>query len=1094
MTFTTEQAVTSHPGGRSSTCSRPTHRLDHTSIAAATTAAAIPAQTTPDGCPCSASAVQSSSFPVQACACQPRSEPASPSKSPSVSSSVTSSTSPSISPPKSPSKSPSISPSVPIPPRHSLNPYTVPLASTDGHTMFWPSSEDEKRPMTPPAVAVSVPVFHTDDARVEREKSEHDFYRYSSSTFHPIQLSVAPTASSHEDPAPLYHTAAAPSFTSDTLFHASINHVPPQLAQTHTLAHACNTAPPTGSCNAASSSSSHPLPSDLEVHPRGYSSQEQLIIETYMDDTPGTSITNNRRGACSRHQNSISLRRKGRGTSVDHGRSRKAGNGKRSGDLSRTARTNDLTAGNTGVSSNVSGSSSVSSRAGPSSSPFSGATSYHRPTPPGTTHDGSNSSSTVAPSHEKPTGPKASSFSAFRQTLESLVLPGRNRDDQENTGHRDDQHNVRWEAEEGALPGSSRHHLRKNEPQRISPSTTHAKGVFGFKSGQQKTGVPGKNGEEPETDVFKFVDIILNMPDHPTGRQVTWKLLKVLVVMTFAYFALMALYFAAEFQVSDRMSNLDVLVVDLDQSLIGALFLNFTQMSAKDGRINLAIRDYDSIDAVKEVVDNGDYWGAIVVNEGASSTLNKAVSVPIADYRPENAFTLIYDGGRDPLVVKPLIVAQMHRHFMEFVGEFNTQWVYLVLTVAAQDNQTLTPLMGAPQALGAPIAFNEADLHEATAAIITSATSVAYIWIFFVAGASTYLVANIVQPLARKASVRRTMLLLLLPLFVFLCSLSMTYSVLLRIFGVPFDSAGQFAALFFAMVLLQSAVASLVLFLIFLIPVPLIPIITTIFVVMNVIAVFHPVELMPPFYRWVYAMPFLNAVQAVRFVLLGSYNRLVYNLPILFAWVMVPITLLPFAITRQKRLLMEVRDLERRHLPQQERYEHAKKRRPHNDRQDDEDRHGEGVFSKDGNGRRSRSRTQSKSARRRRGRNPERHFDDSREKSDEYDTSESSYDPPQAEWADAYSDVEGRDGAEDDLDFYDTHAAAYLSRPPRNAPTRISGVSPSAPPEALVFDTHNRLAAGSQDGRNRTFIEMPRLNRHPYAAELVRSQTLSEVK
>ncbi|KAF9947944.1 hypothetical protein BGZ70_002431 [Mortierella alpina] len=556
----------------------------------------------------------------------------------------------------------------------------------------------------------------------------------------------------------------------------------------------------------------------------------------------------------------------------------------------------------------------------------------------------------------------------------------------------------------------------------------------------------------------------------------------------------MALYFAAEFQVSDRMSNLNVLVVDLDQSLIGAIFLNFTKGPVKDGRINFAIRDYDSMDEVIEDVDNGEYWGAIVVNPDASSTLNKAVSVPLPNYRPENAFTLIYDSGRDPLVVKPLIVAQMHRHFMEFVGDFNSQWVYLVLQVASEDNQTLTPLMGAPQALGAPIAFSELDLHEATAAIITSATSVAYIWIFFVAGASTYLVANIVQPLARTASVRWTMMLLLLPLFVFLCSLSMAYSVLLRIFGVPFGSAGQFVALFFAMLLLQSAVASLVLFLIFMIPVPLIPIITTAFVIMNVIAVFHPVELMPPFYRWVYAMPFLNAVQTVRFVLLGSYNRLVYNLPILFAWVMVPITLLPFAITRQKRLLMEVRDLERRHPPQQERYEHAKKRGPHGDRQDDEDRDGDGVFSKEGHDGRSRSRTRSKSTKRGRGRNSERHFDDSQEESDEYDTSESNYDLPHTEWADAHSGVEGRDSTEDNLELYDTRAAAYLSRPPRNATARISGVSPSAPPESLVFDTHNRLAAGSQDGRNRTFIEMPRLNRHPYAAELVRSQTLSEVK
>jgi len=61
-----------------------------------------------------------------------------------------------------------------------------------------------------------------------------------------------------------------------------------------------------------------------------------------------------------------------------------------------------------------------------------------------------------------------------------------------------------------------------------------------------KTGVPGKNGEEPETDLFKFVGIMLDLPEDPTWRQIGIKLLKVLAVMTVSYFALMALYFGAE--------------------------------------------------------------------------------------------------------------------------------------------------------------------------------------------------------------------------------------------------------------------------------------------------------------------------------------------------------------------------------------------------------------------------------------------------------------------------------------------------------------------------------------------------------------------
>lgn len=85
-----------------------------------------------------------------------------------------------------------------------------------------------------------------------------------------------------------------------------------------------------------------------------------------------------------------------------------------------------------------------------------------------------------------------------------------------------------------------RRHL-KNErvPEKVTSQYQHRRG-------SRKRGVPGKDGEEPETDMFKFVDIMLDMPDEPTWRLVIIKLLKVLTVMTISYFALMALYFAAE--------------------------------------------------------------------------------------------------------------------------------------------------------------------------------------------------------------------------------------------------------------------------------------------------------------------------------------------------------------------------------------------------------------------------------------------------------------------------------------------------------------------------------------------------------------------
>lgn len=351
--------------------------------------------------------------------------------------------------------------------------------------------------------------------------------------------------------------------------------------------------------------------------------------------------------------------------------------------------------------------------------------------------------------------------------------------------------------------------------------------------------------------------------------------------------------------------------MDLDNSMIGSNYLNFTShLNGVQGQprwVNHNSTVYPNMSTVEADILNGRYWGAVVVQANASSNLLWSAANINVDYDPTKAFAFIYEGGRDPLVVKPQVVATMYTTFLLFSKTFNPLWVNLAIESFNRQNKSMTAIMAAPQIIGTPIAFEEFDLHPITASIITSATSVAYIWIFLVAGGSTYLVANMVQPMTTKSSTAKTMFVMLFPLLMFLVALSFCYSLLLLTFGVPFaGGAPQFVSLFGGMLLLQCSVASMVLFLIYLIPVVFIPGFTITFVILNVIAVFNPVELMPVFYKWVYAMPFLNAVQIARYVLMGSYNRLRYNIPILSAWILLPIILMPFAISRQKRVAHEL--------------------------------------------------------------------------------------------------------------------------------------------------------------------------------------------
>ncbi|KAF9351398.1 hypothetical protein BGX26_010586 [Mortierella sp. AD094] len=811
-------------------------------------------------------------------------------------------------------------------------------------------------------------------------------------------------------------------------------------------------------------SSSRPTPNDLEMQPR---SRRQQSTTTSGNRSRSGVLNRGGAGSSSNIQSPstshASTRRQQRGDTGNEVRR------KRTSDISGSRRrTSDSTVAVTWEGGRRAGS--------PASSARSAARNDVRDAPSRRQHL-HNAVSPPPPASQK-------RFSLFRRTLESLDISDKSqRAAEEGRGH-----SVSW----------ARHNNPASARRSLSLKVPYYSG-YGEDEGRRKTGIPGRNGEEPETNLLNFVDIMVNMPNKPKLNQVVNKLLKILAIMTMSYFLLMALYFAAEYQSSSHLHNISILVVDLDHSMIGNEFLNFTQRdNIIPGQVNWSIQTYKNIASVISDVENGNYWGAMVVRPNASWSLNKAASDPQSGYDPTKAFLFIYDGGRDPLAVKPYVVASMYTQFLQFTAVFNPGWVSFYLQYADSNKTSLTPLTAAPQVLGTPVAFEELDLHPPTATIITSATSVAYIWIFLIAGGSTYLVAHAVQPIARYSSVKRTMTLLLLPLLAFLSSLSMTYTILLLIFGVPFSSAGQFISLFLGMLLLQAAVASLVLFLIFLIPVTFIPIFTITFVVMNVIAVFNPVELMPGFYRWVYAMPFLNAVQMARFVLMGSYNRLGYNITILFAWILVPITLLPFAIIRQKRLMaeiMEIEEYERRQYRQKGYTSDKQGGYRHN-----VDKDYDAAWTNDSDKAIKRGRRSEEVDRRRPSRS--RHYrNEDLSKTDQYynsgdENSEAEFKHRRHNRRRNYNrrdngSEDGEDNYDNDDEYTDTdddggrRAAANASRliRPLNPRTISTGAVPSAPPESQVFDTLNR-----------PFVEMPKLSRHPYASELARPPTPDEIK
>ena len=78
-----------------------------------------------------------------------------------------------------------------------------------------------------------------------------------------------------------------------------------------------------------------------------------------------------------------------------------------------------------------------------------------------------------------------------------------------------------------------------------------------------------------------------------------------------------------------------------------------------------------------------------------------------------------------------------------------------------------------------------------------------------------------------------------------------------------------------------------------------------VFLILNLVSSgsITPVELMPPFFRVAYALPFYNAVAGTRTILFGSYDNLGRNVGVMFAWVVFIYATAGNAVARERRKL-----------------------------------------------------------------------------------------------------------------------------------------------------------------------------------------------
>jgi hypothetical protein len=76
-------------------------------------------------------------------------------------------------------------------------------------------------------------------------------------------------------------------------------------------------------------------------------------------------------------------------------------------------------------------------------------------------------------------------------------------------------------------------------------------------------------------------------------------------------------------------------------------------------------------------------------------------------------------------------------------------------------------------------------------------------------------------------------------------------------------------------------------------------------VITNVSTGFYDIDIEPAFFRWGYAWPLHNVVEASRQILFGLHSRIGLNFGVLFAWAAVNTALVSFLCVDVKRQVSE---------------------------------------------------------------------------------------------------------------------------------------------------------------------------------------------
>ncbi|KAG6909241.1 hypothetical protein DXG01_001423 [Tephrocybe rancida] len=374
-------------------------------------------------------------------------------------------------------------------------------------------------------------------------------------------------------------------------------------------------------------------------------------------------------------------------------------------------------------------------------------------------------------------------------------------------------------------------------------------------------------------------------------------------------FAIFSIFWGAIWKTPER--NLDGWIVDFDGGLIGQTVVEAltSQQVSGLGKVTWstvpASQFPDGLGQLTTDVVEQKTWAAIAIHTGSTTRLQASLTTPNASYDGSDAITVYGAEARNEnafrSLIKPSIASScVFIHQAQAALDMITKKFALQMAAqqSSQSSNLAALLATSPQTLVAPVSFTFNNLVPFDMPVASAVTFVGLIYQLIL----SFFIVMICNGARDAASLNRNLSLRSLIVTRFVSSfgayffVSLFYALVSLAFQLDFSRKfGHSGFLVFwmlnwiGMLSVGLALESLMT----LLTVKFIPFFMIIWIIVNVSVCIFPIEVLPVFFRYGYAVPFYNVSHAVRCIVFGTKNTVALNFGILIIWAAISCITLP---------------------------------------------------------------------------------------------------------------------------------------------------------------------------------------------------------